>query len=93
MRNELLALIRRPVPTLMLAVAAALSPAWAGADDGRSMPTVRVETRELDAVYAADAIIEAVQQATLAAQINGSVTAYTVDAGDRVKKGQVLARL
>jgi RND family efflux transporter MFP subunit len=54
---------------------------------------VRVETRELDEFYAADAIIEAVQQATLAAQINGSVTAYYVDAGDRVKKGQILARL
>ena len=54
---------------------------------------MRVETRELDEVYAADAIVESVQQATLAAQINGSVTAYYVDAGDRVKKGQVLARL
>ena len=67
--------------------------AVAHADNGAPMPTVRVETRELDEVYAADAIIEAVQQATLAAQINGSVTAYYVDAGDRVKKGQVLARL
>ena len=93
MRNELLALLRRSVPALLLAVAAALSPARASADSGRPLPTVRVETRELDEVYAADAIVESVQQATLAAQINGSVTAYYVDAGDRVKKGQVLARL
>ena len=63
------------------------------ADDGRAPASARVQTRQIDEVYAADAIIEAVQQATLAAQINGSVTAYLVDAGDRVKRGQVLARL
>jgi RND family efflux transporter MFP subunit len=89
MRNDLFTRLLRP---LAFALLAAILPA-ASADDGRSPPTVRVETRELDEVYAADAIIEAVQQATLAAQINGSVTAYYVDAGDRVKKGQVLARL
>jgi RND family efflux transporter MFP subunit len=63
------------------------------ADGGRVPPTVRVETRAVDEIYAADAIVEAVQQATLAAQINGSVTTFFVDAGDRVSKGQVLARL
>lgn len=93
MENKPSALIQRRVPALLLALSAALSPAWANADNGRATQTVRVETRELDEVYAADAIVESVQQATLAAQINGSVTAYYVDAGDRVKKGQVLARL
>jgi RND family efflux transporter MFP subunit len=93
MRNRQFAQIRRRVPALMFAIAAALAPAWASADNGRAAQTVRVETRELEEVYAADAIVESVQQATLAAQINGSVTAYYVDAGDRVKKGQVLARL
>ena len=90
MRNHSFTRPLRPLAFAMLAVAGL--PA-AQADDGRTAPTVRVETRELDEVYAADAIIEAVQQATLAAQINGSVTAYYVDAGDRVKKGQILARL
>jgi len=78
---------------LAMALLSVLAAAPAHADNGSPLPTVRVETRELDEVYAADAIIEAVQQATLAAQINGSVTAYLVDAGDRVKRGQVLARL
>jgi RND family efflux transporter MFP subunit len=72
-----------------LLVAAAALPAHA--DNG--LPSVRVVTRAVDEVYAADAIVEAVQQATLAAQINGSVTAFFVDAGDRVARGQVLARL
>jgi RND family efflux transporter MFP subunit len=82
----------RPLRALAFVLLAAGLPAT-HADGGRPVPTVRVETRELDEVYAADAIIEAIQQATLAAQINGSVTAYYVDAGDRVKKGQILARL
>ncbi|MGZ9031083.1 MAG: efflux RND transporter periplasmic adaptor subunit [Burkholderiaceae bacterium] len=90
MRNHLFTQSLRPLAFALLVVAGL--PA-AHADEGRVAPTVRVETRELDEVYAADAIIEAVQQATLAAQINGSVTAYYVDAGDRVKKGQILARL
>jgi len=89
MRNELISRSLQPLAFVLLAAAL---PA-AHADSGRPLPTVRVETRELDEVYAADAIVESVQQATLAAQINGSVTAYYVDAGDRVKKGQVLARL
>jgi RND family efflux transporter MFP subunit len=77
--------------TVLVLLAAALSPVHA--DNGGQRSTIRVETRHVDEVYAADAIIESVQQATLAAQINGSVTAYYVDAGDRVKKGQLLARL
>ncbi len=89
MRNDLL--FRSLGPLAFVFLAAALPPAHA--DNGPAAQTVRVETRELEEVYAADAIVESVQQATLAAQINGSVTAYYVDAGDRVKKGQVLARL
>jgi len=89
MRNDLL--FRSLGPLAFVFLAAALPPAHA--DNGLAAQTVRVETRELEEVYAADAIVESVQQATLAAQINGSVTAYYVDAGDRVKKGQVLARL
>jgi len=89
MRNDLLS---RNLAPLAFALLAAALPA-AHADSGQPALTVRVETRELEEVYAADAIVESVQQATLAAQINGSVTAYYVDAGDRVKKGQVLARL
>ena len=48
------------------------------ADDGQAPASVLVQTRPIEEVYAADAIIEAVQQATLAAQINGSVTAVTM---------------
>lgn len=87
MRNKLISRLS-PLAFVLLA---AVPPVHA--DSGRPVATARVETREIEDVYAADAIIEAVQQATLAAQINGSVTAYMVDAGDPVKRGQVLARL
>jgi RND family efflux transporter MFP subunit len=52
-----------------------------------------VELREVDDVYAADAIIESVHQATVSAQIAGQLTQLLVDAGDRVRRGQLLARI
>jgi len=52
-----------------------------------------VELRDVAGVYVADAVIEAVRGATVSAQIAGNVTRYYVDAGDRVKRGQVLVRI
>ena len=52
-----------------------------------------VELRDIADFYAADAVIEAVHAATVSAQIAGNVTRYYVDAGDRVKRGQVLVRI
>jgi RND family efflux transporter MFP subunit len=67
------------------------------ADNGTSgaspQQTVEVRMKDVDEVYAADAVIEAVRQATVAAQLSGTVTQILVDAGDRVQKGQVLARI
>jgi RND family efflux transporter MFP subunit len=55
--------------------------------------TAAVELREVDEVYAADAVIESVRQATVSAQISGVLTQLAVDAGDRVRRGQLLARI
>lgn len=52
-----------------------------------------VELREVEDVYAADALIESVRQATVSAQIAGQLTQLLVDAGDRVRRGQLLARI
>ncbi|GIL06463.1 MAG: hemolysin D [Betaproteobacteria bacterium] len=52
-----------------------------------------VELRTVEDYYAADAVVEAVRQATVSAQIAGTITQFYVDAGDRVKRGQVLARI
>jgi len=43
--------------------------------------------------YIADAVIEAVRQSTLAAQVAGRITELGVRAGDRVAAGQVLIRI
>jgi RND family efflux transporter MFP subunit len=58
-----------------------------------SPAAIEVRLREVDDIYAADAVIEAVRQATIASQLSGTVVQILVDAGDRVKKGQVLARI
>lgn len=55
--------------------------------------TAQVQLRTLPTHYAADAVIEAVRQATVSAQLAGVITQFHVDAGDRVRRGQVLAHI
>jgi len=54
---------------------------------------VTVEARAVDLTYPAEAVVEAVHQATLAAQVAGRVVDVRVDVGQRVKQGQVLMRI
>jgi RND family efflux transporter MFP subunit len=58
-----------------------------------SLTAGTVALRDVADVYAADATIEAVRQATVSAQIAGTITQFYVDAGDRVKRGQLLVRI
>lgn len=55
--------------------------------------TAKAEFREVDQTYAADALIEATKQSTVAAQIAGRVVEIKFDVGDTVQKGQVIARI
>lgn len=55
--------------------------------------TASVEYREVEQTYATEAVVEAVKQSTVAAQIAGRVVEVLFDAGDSVKKGQVLVRI
>ncbi|MBL8461312.1 MAG: biotin/lipoyl-binding protein, partial [Thauera sp.] len=57
------------------------------------LPTVRVEARAVVPAIVAEATIEAVRQSTLAAQMPGRILELSVDAGDRVRRGAVLARI
>jgi len=52
-----------------------------------------VEMREVELTYTADAIVEAVRQSTVAAQIAGRIVELRFDVGDFVKKGEVIARI
>jgi RND family efflux transporter MFP subunit len=97
MRNKLL-LAAVGAALVAGALAATQMPKRSGsirADEPAAHPTeiAIVELREVADVYAADAVIEAVRAATVSAQIAGNVTRYYVDAGDRVKRGQVLVRI
>lgn len=56
------------------------------------LPTLQVSERALPHVYRQDGVVEAVDQATLAAQTAGRVTELPFDVGDLVEAGQVVAR-
>jgi RND family efflux transporter MFP subunit len=58
-----------------------------------ALATAPVALRAVADVYVADATIEAVRQATVSAQTGGVITQFLVDAGDPVKRGQLLARI
>lgn len=78
---------RRAVAALAAALAAAVLPAAA------QPSAATVELREVEELYAADAVIESVRMATVSAQIAGQLVQLHVDAGDRVRRGQLLARI
>lgn len=60
---------------------------------GQPLSSAPVEYRELDRVAAAEGVVEAVRQSTLAAQVAGRVVALPVNAGDAVKANQVLVQI
>lgn len=68
-------------------------PAVASAAPEAQAGLARVELRQVADIYAADAVVEAVRSATVSAQIAGNVTRFYVDAGDRVKRGDLLVRI
>ena len=55
--------------------------------------TAPVELREVDIALSAEALVEAVHQSTVAAQVSGRIVDLPFDVGDRVQKGQVIARI
>jgi len=57
------------------------------------LPTMTVKPHPVAVLYPSEATVEAVQQATVAAQIAGRVLEVRADAGQRVQKGEVLMRL
>lgn len=59
---------------------------------GEGLDTALVEAQSLPEVYVADALIEAVQQATVAAETSGRIKEINFDVDDVVAKGDVLLR-
>jgi RND family efflux transporter MFP subunit len=57
------------------------------------LATATAELREIELTYPAEAVVEAVRQATLAAQVAGRIVEVRADAGDAVRQGQLLMRI
>ena len=81
-------LLAAVLPGLTL-VPASVSMAFAQAP----LATATVELREIELTYPAEAVVEAVKQAVIAAQVPGRVVEVRADAGDAVKQGQLLMRI
>ncbi len=82
------------------ALAAALALAGCGdtpppkaAPAAPALKSAAAEIREVDLAYSAEAVIEAVRQSTVSAQIAGRIVELRFDVGDTVKKGEVIARI
>jgi RND family efflux transporter MFP subunit len=86
---------RSTSPAARLAATLALTASvWAGSANAASaLETAPVAFREVGETYAAEGVVEAVRQSTVAAQTQGRIVALAVDVGDRVTRGQVIARI
>jgi RND family efflux transporter MFP subunit len=75
----------------LLALAFFLLPISVPAAD--PLPVVTVRLQAVDLTFPAEAVVEAVQQATVGAQVAGRVLEVLVDAGQTVARGEVLMRI
>ncbi|HEX7217855.1 MAG TPA: efflux RND transporter periplasmic adaptor subunit [Burkholderiales bacterium] len=64
-----------------------------GAAQVPQLQTAAVELREVETSYSAEAVVEAVRQSTVSAQIAGRIVDLRFDVGDYVKKGEVIVRI
>lgn len=89
------------LPLLLLALCSATAvvagePAAANTSSSTpsgALPSRVVQPREVSLTLPAEGVVEALHQATVAAQVAGRVVEMRVDAGQAVKKGEVLMRL
>jgi len=78
---------------LLIAGLLLLPAALLAADGDAAVPTVKIEPQLRARSHASEATIEAVRQATVAAQVQGRVLEARADAGARVRQGDVLMRI
>jgi membrane fusion protein, multidrug efflux system len=69
------------------------APAPKPAATGEAFKTAAVELRDVELTTSAEAVMEAVRQSTVSAQISGRVVELRFDVGDFVKKGDVIVRI
>jgi membrane fusion protein, multidrug efflux system len=87
---------RRISGAALLAAVLQAGAAWASDAPGAAPPalaTAAVQAARAGQVAGFDGIVEALRQTVVAAQVAGAMIAIDVKVGDRVKAGQVLARI
>ena len=57
------------------------------------LATATAELREVELATTAEAVVEAVRQSTVSAQVSGRIVDIRFDVGDRVEKGAVILRI
>jgi RND family efflux transporter MFP subunit len=67
--------------------------AWSAIALAQAPQIIVVQTGDVEISYPAESIVEAVRQATVAAQVAGRIVEMRTDAGQRVKAGEVLMRI
>ncbi len=77
----------------LLAAACGEAPAPKPAATGELLKTAAVELRDVELTTSAEAVMEAVRQSTVSAQIAGRVVDLRFDVGDFVNKGDVILRI
>lgn len=65
----------------------------AAAQSAEPLQATTVEYRDVDTTYSTEAVVEAVRQSNISAQVLGRIVELRVDVGDYVKAGQVVARI
>ncbi|MCL2297283.1 MAG: efflux RND transporter periplasmic adaptor subunit [Proteobacteria bacterium] len=88
-------LIARRLLLAAVLLSASALPALAAPNDtpGAALLTAPVTSGNRDERIRFDGVVEAVRQTVIAAQVQGAVVALPVKVGDKVRAGQVLARL
>jgi RND family efflux transporter MFP subunit len=79
--------------TALVSILAGFVPASISFAADAAPTSVVVQLREVDLGFPVEATVEAVHQATVAAQIAGRVLEVRADAGQRVKQGDLLMRI
>lgn len=78
---------------IALAACGSSEPPAAARPAGPALATAAADLREVDLTTSAEAVVEAVRQSTVAAQVSGRIVDIRFDVGDRVEKGAVILRI
>src|SRR5690242_20262932 len=88
---------RRPRAAFAGALALLLAACGAGnappAPARQALAAAPVELREVELTRSAEAVVEAVRGSTVSSQIAGRIVELRFDVGERVRKGDVIARI